>query len=139
MTEEKQKLLDKINNQIQKKKNDLLNALPIVHSVEDGIVIRFFLDWEHCEENKKIRYMKIDCDDPHEVRYNFFLPKGTILDIKKREYAGCITCLSGELELDVNGKVVHFYSHTKKCLDSDIFQGRVIKDSYIVTEANEIV
>lgn len=139
MTEEKKKLLEKIHDQINKKKTDLLNSLPVIHSIEDGIVIRFFSGWERCEDNRRILYKKIDCDNPNEIKYNFFLPKGTILDIKKREYAGCITCLSGELELDVNGEIIHFLPHMERCLESDVYQGKVLQDAYLVTEANGMI
>jgi hypothetical protein len=136
MTEEKRQLLTKIHSQINKKKQDILNSLPVVHSIEDGIVIRFFSNWEQCEDDYRIKFRKIQCDNPEDVKYNFFLPKGTILDIKKREYAGCITCLSGEIELEVNGKVVHLSEHMEKCLENDVYHGKVIRDAYLLTEAN---
>lgn len=135
MTEEKEKVIERIHKQISKKKRELINNLPMIHLIEDGIIIRFFSNWEQCEEDSRIRYVKIDTGDSERKKYNFFLPKGTILDIKKRRYAGCIMCLTGELDLEVSGKHVHLKAPMERCLDSDVYCGRVLKDSYVVTEA----
>lgn len=134
MVEEKKKLLEKINNQIMVKKEKLLNNLPVVHQIEDGLIIRFFSNWESCDDNRRIKYKKIESDVEGEKLYNFFLPKGTILDIKKREYAGCILCLTGHIELFVKDDVVDLKAHQKKCLEDDTYHGKVYKDSYIVTQ-----
>lgn len=135
MTEERKKIIEKIHDQIKQKKKDLINALPVIHLIEDGIVIRFFSNWEQCEDDSKIRYIKIDTENPNEKKYNFFLPKGTILDIKKREYAGCIMCLTGEMELEVNENLIRLIAPMERCLESDVYCGRVLKDSYVVTHA----
>lgn len=139
MTEEKKELLTKIHSLITKKKQAILDSFPIIHLIEDGIVIRFFSNWERCDDDHRIRFKKIQCDNPQDVKYNFFLPKGTMLDIKKREYAGCITCLSGEIELEVNGRTVHLSEHMEKCLESDVYHGRVLRDAYVLTEANPLL
>jgi len=136
MTEEKQKLLTKIHEQLNNKKKEILRHLPIVHEIEDGFVVRFFSKWDHCEDNEKIRYQKIISDVPDEVLYHFYMPKGTILDIQKREYAGCIICLSGHIELYVDGEIIEMYSNQKKCLSSDQYHGRVLRDTYVITRAN---
>ena len=136
MTEEKQKLLTKIHEQLNDKKKEILRLLPIVHEIEDGFAIRFFSKWDHCEDNEKIRYQKIISDVPDEVLYHFYMPKGTILDIQKREYAGCIICLSGHIELYVDGEIIEMYSNQKKCLSSDQYHGRVLRDTYVITRAN---
>lgn len=135
MTSERKELLKKINEQISKKREMLLSHIPTIHEIEDGFVFRFFSNWSSCDDNKKIKFKKIDCDNPDEIMYNFFLPKGTILDIKKRKYAGCIICLSGSLELCVNNKTIELKAHSKRCLDDDTYHGRVLKDTYIVTHS----
>ena len=94
-----------------------------------------FSKWELCEDNESIRYQKIVSDDPEELLYHFYLPKGTILDIKKREYAGCILCLSGRIDLFVENDVVELRANLKKCLESDVYHGKVLRDSYVVTHA----
>lgn len=135
MTAEKDEIVKKVHQQISEKKRKLMNVLPLVHSIDDGIVIRFFTNWEQCDENSKIKYVKIDTNNTKRKKYNFFLPKGTILDIRRRKYAGCIMCLVGELEFEVNGKVVHLKAPMERCLENDVYSGRVLKDSYVVTEA----
>ena len=135
MIVQKQEILQKIYGQLINKKTELINRLPIIHEIEDGIAIRFFSGWEVCEDNKKIKFKKFNSDDD-EILYHFFLPKGTYLDIKKREYAGCIVCLEGHLVLEVDDKFVVILPHTKTCLKSDVYHGKVLKDSYILTRAN---
>ena len=135
MNTQKQKLLDKIHEQLQRKKEALRAKMPVVHKIDDGLVIRFFSDWEKCEDNTKVRYVEVESDVEGEKIYKFYLPKGTNLDIKKREYAGCIICLEGHLVLDVEGELVVLTTNTKRCLSSDVFEGKVLKDSYVLTRA----
>lgn len=135
MIAQKQKLLQKIYGQLKTKKTELINHLPIIHEIEDGIAIRFFSGWEECKNNKKIKFKKFTSDDD-EILYHFFLPKGTYLDIKKRKYAGCIVCLEGHVVLEVDNKLVVILPHTKTCLNSNEYHGKVLKDSYILTRAN---
>lgn len=136
MNAQKQKLLERIHTQIKEKRDFLMSQMPNVHRIDDGIVIRFFTDWERCEDNEKIRYVKVESDVEGEIIYKFFLPKGTYLDIKKREYASCVLCLEGHLVLEVDDDLVILTTNTKRCLNNDVFQGRVLKDSYILTKSN---
>ena len=136
MTEEKQKLIEKIHKQLKDKKKGILQHLPVVHEIEDGFAIRFFNKWNYCEDNEKIKYQKIESDMDEEILYHFYLPKGAILDIRRRDYAGCVICLSGHVELFVDGEVIELCANQKKCLKSDLYHGRVLKDTYVVTRAN---
>lgn len=136
MNTQKQRLLQKIYGQLNNRKTELMNRLPVIHEIEDGFAIRFFSGWEECEFNKKIKFKKFDCSDD-EILYHFFLPKGTYLDIKKREFAGCIVCLDGHLVLEVDNEFIAILPHTKTCLNNDVYHGKVLKDSYILTRANE--
>lgn len=135
MTSERKLLLEKINTQISNKRKMLMSHIPTIHEIEDGFVIRLFSNWNSCEDNKKVKYKKIKSDDPNEIMYNFFLPKGTTLDIRKRKYAGCVICLSGHIELCVNNEIIQLKAHTKKCLNDDTYHGRVLRDTYIVTHS----
>lgn len=138
MKTQREELLQKISQQLINKKTELLNRLPIIHEIEDGIAIRFFSGWDVCKDNVKIKFKKFTSDDD-EILYHFFLPKGTYLDIKKREYAGCIVCLEGHIVLEVNDKFIPILPHTKTCLNNDVYHGKVLKDSYILTRANALL
>ena len=72
MTNEKRRLLDKINDSIRKKKEQLLNQLPIVHKIDDGIIIRFFTNWDNCDSNVEIKYKKIVNLDNSKEKLIFF-------------------------------------------------------------------
>jgi hypothetical protein len=134
MNEEKKILLSRINGKIHKKIGELLEKLPSVHTVDDGIIIRFFGDWDNCDDNDKIKFKKIpNLDVPEEVVIFFYLPKGAYFDLKKREYIGCITCLDGKLELNFQDKIQILNGFNKICLDSDIFEGKALENTYIVT------
>ena len=59
MTTERKELLAKVNELINKRKKQLLDKLPDVHEVDDGIIIRFFTEWDNCDVNEDIKYKKI--------------------------------------------------------------------------------
>ena len=75
LTEEKQKVFAHVNALIDKKRDELLKELPDVHEVNDGIIIRFFADWDNCDDDDEIRYKKIvNYDDLDESVVFFFIP-----------------------------------------------------------------
>lgn len=134
MTEEKRKILDKINSQLLKLTNDILSKFPAIHDIDDGFIVRYFTDWDACDDNTKIRYKRIlNINKPEEKVVLFFIPKGAFLEHKKRDYVGCITCIAGELELVVNGETVYLDSYTKMCLETDEFHGKALENTYLIT------
>lgn len=134
MEGEKKKILDKINGQIDKIRNRLLDKFPAIHEIEDGFIIRFFTKWDSCDENTKIRYKKIaNRSNPDEKTVFFFIPKGAYIVNKKRDYIGCLTCINGQLELVVNNKMIYLDAYTKTCLDTNEFHGRALENTYLIT------
>lgn len=134
MTHEKRIILNKIDRLISKRKTELLKDLPSVHEIDDGIVIRFFTEWDNCDDNNDIRFKKINnLDNPDEIVYFMFLPKNAIFDLMKRDYIGCISCLSGKLEINIDNKIRMLENYSKICLESDVFQGKALENTYIIT------
>jgi hypothetical protein len=132
MTPERRAILDKVNELIDKRKKELLDQFPSIHEIDDGIIIRFFTDWDNCVNN--IKYKKIiDDTKPEDIVIFYFLPKGAIIELKKRDYIRCISCLSGKLELIINNKVICLTGFKKFCFDSDEFQGVALEDTYVLT------
>jgi hypothetical protein len=138
MTDEKRKILDKINGQILRLRNELLDRFPSVHEIEDGIIIRFFTDWDNCADDDEIKYKKIiNRDDPDESIVFFYLPKGSLFDLKQRFHIGCMTCLNGVIEVTVNGEIRHLESNSKICVNSADVQGRAFENTYLVVTSNK--
>jgi hypothetical protein len=134
MTDERKEILSRVNGLIHKRKEELLKKLPNIHQIDDGIVIRFFTAWDSCDENTGIKYKKIINDDkPEEKIVFFYLPKGAYFMLKKRDYIGCLTCLSGKLELEFDNKLRILDRYHKICLDSDVFEGHALENTYVVT------
>jgi hypothetical protein len=133
MVAEKKELLCKINALIHKRKEALLDKFPTIHKIEDGIIIRFFSEWDNCD-NTDIKYRKIPNEDrPDEIIIFFYLPKGTYFELEKRDYIGFMTCLNGKLELNFDNKIRILNSYTKICLNSDTFEGRALENTYVIT------
>ncbi len=133
MVAEKKELICKINALIQKRKEALLDKLPTIHKIEDGIIIRFFSEWDNCD-NTNIKFRKIPNEDRlDEIIIFFYLPKGAYFELEKRDYIGFMTCLNGKLELSFDGKIRILNSYTKICLNSNIFEGRALENTYVIT------
>ena len=134
MNEERKKILNKVNELIDTKKKELLEKMPDVHEIDDGIVIRSFNVWDNCDDNQKIRYKHIkNLDNPNEIIVFFFLPKDTFFELKKREFIKGISCLEGKLELKYDNLIRVIESGTKIIVDNDMFEGRALEDTYLVT------
>ena len=132
MSNEKKLILEKVNMLINKRKVELLKRFPSIHEVDDGIVIRFFSEWDDCVNN--IKYHKIiNENNSEDITIFYFLPKGAILELKKREYVKTISCLSGKLEINTNGTITYLTGFKKLCLDVDEFEGVALEDSYVLT------
>ncbi len=134
MTEEKRKLLDRVYELIDKRKKELLSLIPDIHEIDDGVIIRSFNEWENCDDNNAIKYKRIpNVNRPEEIVMLFYLPKGTIFEMKKRDYINFITCLSGSIEIDINNKTIFLESYSKVSLDHNEFSGRTTKNTYLIT------
>lgn len=134
MSEEKRKILDKINGLIDKRQIELLQRFPSIHEIDDGFIIRFFTNWDNCCTNKKVRYKKIiDNQNPDILTIFHFIPKGTIFELEDRDYARIITCMSGSLELNFDGMIKYITSFSKTHLETTKFSGIALEDTYILT------
>jgi hypothetical protein len=133
MTTERKELLAKVNELIDKNKRRLLEKLPSVHEVEDGIIIRFFAEWDACGDDG-IKYKKIiNVDKPEEIVIFYYLPKGAYFELIERDYISCVTCINGCLEIICNGKIRVLEPQTKMCLESNHFEGRALENTYVIT------
>lgn len=107
MSDKKLQILKEIKNSINKRKNYLLNQLPIIHTINDGIIIRFFDDWSESEHDR-IKYMEITDETTNKnddiKTYYFFLPKGSIFDVRKHKYIETMICLEGKIQLHYDNK-----------------------------------
>lgn len=134
MTTERKAILDKVNELINKRKAELLKSLPSIHEIDDGIIIRFFTDWDNCHTNDLIRYKRIvDEKRPDDVTIFYYLPKGANIVPIKREYIKDMACLSGKLELNINGFIQYVTGFKKIVVDCDEFQGIALEDTYVLT------
>jgi hypothetical protein len=134
MTAERREILDKVNALIDKRKTELLNRFPSIHEIDDGIIIRFFTDWDNCHTNELIRYKKIINEkNPEDITIFYFLPKGADVVPIKRDYIHSMACLSGKLQININGELQTITGFKKIAFDSDYFEGVALEDTYILT------
>jgi molybdopterin converting factor small subunit len=134
LTEKKQRLFTHVNELIDKKKNELLKEFPDVHEVSDAIINRFFTEWDNCNDNNDIKFKNIEnLDKPDEVIKFMFLPKDAVFELMKRDYIGYITCLNGKLEINTDGEIRIIEGFTKICIENDVFEGRALENTYIIT------
>jgi len=133
MSDEKRKLLDKINGLIDKRQVELLQRFPSIHEIDDGFIVRFFTDWENCwlEGAVKIKTI-VDKENPDRTILFEFIPKGTIFPLMKREHVHTIICFSGKIDLTINNEVFHILPYSKTHLSSDTFSAIALDDSYIL-------
>jgi hypothetical protein len=83
-----------------------------------------------------IRYMKIVNDSaPDEKTIMFYLPKGAYITLEKRDYIKTIICINGELELNFNGTTCYLTKNSKITLDTHLFQGKALKNTYVITNS----
>ena len=137
MTTERKELLDKVNELINKRKKQLLDKLPSVHEVDDGIIIRFFAEWDNCNDNNDIKYKRIVTESPNEIVLFYYLPKGTYFELKERAYINCIVCLNGCVEIVTKDSIKVINSNSKVSLDTNLFEGRALENTYLITTNNK--
>lgn len=136
MTQEKRILLDKINMLLDKRRTELINKLPSIHEIDDGVVIRYFDDWDSCNDNG-IKYRIISNENnPKEQVIFFFIPEGATFDLKQKYYFSYITCLNGYLDLTIGEYDRYLDAGTRIYVDSDEVYGRALKNSYVVTTSD---
>ena len=134
MTTERKELLNKVNELIDKRKKQLLDKLPNVHDVEDAIIIRFFTEWDNCNENTDIKYKRIaNSSKPEEILLFYYLPKGAYFELKERNYINTVTCLNGCVEIICNKNIIVLEPNTKVSLESTMFEGRALENTYLIT------
>ena len=137
MTEEKKIILEKIDYLITKRKAELLKGLPSIHEIEDGIIIRFFTDWDNCDDDDKIKYKKIiNVDKPDESVVFFYIPRDSKFQLKQRFFIGDMTCLEGKMEVTADNKTRLLEGQSKMSVDSDEVIGKAIKNTYVLTTSN---
>jgi hypothetical protein len=139
MTQEKKIILDKIDVLLSKKKLELLKELPDIHIVDDGIIIRFFTEWDNCEDNNEIKYKKIiNYDNSNESVVFFYIPKDSYFDLKQRFHIGCITCLNGKINIITN-KITRFLEgYSKICVHTNDVQGNALENTYLIITSNKL-
>lgn len=140
MTEEKKIILDRIDELISKKRAKLIKELPSIHEIDDGIVIRFFTEWDNCIDDSDIKYKKIiNYDNSDESVAFFFIPKGTFFDLNQRFYIGCLTCLSGRINITVDNNTRLLENYSKICIESAEVQGSALENTYLIATSNRLV
>ena len=140
MNEEKQIVLKKIDKLISKRKAEMLKGFPSIHEIDDGIIVRFFTEWDNCADDEQIKWKKIDVpNNPDESVVFFYLPKGSAFELKQRFFIGCMTCLNGKIEVDVNGETVLLESYKKICVNSEDVKAKVFENTYLLTTSNKKV
>lgn len=135
MNEEKKMILDRINQLIDKRKDELLQRFPYIHEIGDGIVIRFFTSWDNCKNNEEIKYKKIiNESDNKDITVLHYIPKNTKLEFIKREYVKTVLCISGKLELIVDNETIILDEHKKIHITNSEFEGYTYEDTYVITQ-----
>jgi len=138
MTEEKQIVLNKIDRLLTKRTTELRKELPDVHEVDDGIIARFFGEWDNCEDDDAIKYKKIiNYDDPDESVVFFYIPKGARFELKQRYFIGCITCLNGAIDFNTPDGIKFLENYSKICVNSDEVTGKAFENTYLVITSNK--
>jgi hypothetical protein len=135
MNEEKKKILDKINLLIDKRKDELLQRFPHIHEIEDGIIIRFFTNWNNCSNNEEVRYKRfVNESDDDDITVLHFIPKGTKLELMKHEYINSIICINGRIKIKIDSEAFILESNKKLYLPNNEFEAYAFEDTYVITQ-----
>ncbi len=139
MNEQKQIVLKKIDELLSKRRAEMLMEFPSIHEIDDGIIVRFFTEWDNCADNDQIKFKKLESENPDESVVFWYLPKGSSFELKQRFFIGCMTCLNGEMEVDVNDKIIFLKGYQKKCVNSEDVKANVLENTYLLTTSNRKV
>lgn len=138
MENDKKRLLNRIDELITKRKSEMLKELPSVHEIDDGIIIRFFTDWDNCEDDNEIKFKKIvDYDNPDDSTVFFYIPKGSFFDLKQHFYIGSLACLNGKIDITVKNNTKHVTGYSKILVNSDEVVGLALENTYLVVSSNK--
>lgn len=139
MNAEKKLILEKIDLLISKRKAELIKELPSVHEIDDGYIIRFFTEWDNCEEDGNIKYKKIiNKDNPDESVVFFYIPKDSSFQLNQRFHIGDLTCLSGKVKIIFNNKKIILDNYSKIVLNTNEVEGNALENTYMVTTSNRL-
>lgn len=134
MNEQKAKILKKIDELIDKRRDELLKSFMSIHELNDGIVLRSFSEWDNCDDNKNIKYKLIpNRNDSEEIIIFSFLPKDSKMEFKTREYIQSLTMLSGRLELSDSDGISQINGYSKIVLNDNKFGCVALEDTYALT------
>lgn len=133
MTPELKQAFEKAKQIIYNKKESLVGILPVVHELEDGILIKFFANWQSSEVDE-IKLKKISSlDNPDEKIFLGYVPKGIKVIARSNDYKECIICLDGHLIIDVEGDIREMTAFTKLCVDANKkYNGEALINSYFI-------
>lgn len=138
MSTERTNIINDIKNAINKRKEVLLKKIPLVHTLNDGIVIRFFNGWEDSEYSD-IKFIEIANSRLEDDKtYYFFLPRGSIFSVKKHEYEETLICLDGKMQLHIEDEVKMMDSFTKHHIPPQKkHYGIAINDTYMLVNRRD--
>lgn len=140
MSTERTNIINDIKNGINKRKEILLKKIPLVHTLNDGIVIRFFNGWEDSEYSdiKFIEIVNSRLED--DKTYYFFLPRGSIFSVKEHEYEETLICLDGKVQLHIEDEVKMMNSFTKHHIPPQKkHYGIAMNDTYMLVNRKDNV
>ena len=140
MSTERTNIINDIKNAINKRKEILLKKIPLVHTLNDGIVIRFFNGWEDSEYSdiKFIEIVNSRLED--DKTYYFFLPRGSIFSVKEHEYEETLICLDGKVQLNIEDEVKMMNSFTKHHIPPQKkHYGIAMNDTYMLVNRKDNV
>lgn len=140
MSTERTNIINDIKNAINKRKEILLKKIPLVHTLNDGIVIRFFNGWEDSEYSD-IKFIEIANSILEDDKtYYFFLPRGSIFSVKKHEFEETLICLDGKVQLHIEDEVKMMNSFTKHHIPPQKkHYGIAIDDTYMLVNRKDNV
>lgn len=135
MNEEKKKILNRIDELIDKRKEQLLLRFPYIHEIEDGIIVRFFTNWDNCKTNEDVKYRRfINDSDDEDITVLHFIPKETKLYLAKRDYVHSIICINGKIDIIINNETFTLSSNKKMYLPNNEFEAYAHEDTYVITQ-----
>lgn len=136
---DKNSLLAEIKESINKRKEYLLNKIPVVHTINDGIIIRFFSGWSD-NKNNTIKYIDINNDENETSNksFYFFLPKGSLFDVTEQNYIDELICLEGKLQLHYNNNIKILNSFSKFNIPKYTkHYGIALENTYLLVSSKE--
>lgn len=134
MNEQKEKILKRIDELIDKKREELLKSFISIHELNDGIILRSFNGWDNCDDNNDIKYKIIpNRNDSDELTIFSFIPKDAKMEFKTREYIQSLTMLSGKLELSDSNGTSLVDSYSRIVINNKKFGCVALEDTYALT------